>query len=67
MQSNPDFLSAMEGKFAKPDPLVVSCLSGKRSDKAADALQRAGYDRLAVMEGGFQAWEKDNGLPVERG
>jgi molybdopterin/thiamine biosynthesis adenylyltransferase/rhodanese-related sulfurtransferase len=44
-------------------PLLLSCGSGKRSLRAAQALQAQGYTRLASVAGGFAAW-RAAGLPV---
>jgi SulP family sulfate permease len=37
-------------------PLVLVCESGRRSVRAAAALQGAGYDNLSILEGGMLAW-----------
>jgi molybdopterin/thiamine biosynthesis adenylyltransferase/rhodanese-related sulfurtransferase len=50
-----------------PDPrteLIVLCASGARSLFAADGLKRMGYQSVASLAGGFQAWLAQ-GLPVE--
>src|SRR5688572_23633122 len=44
-------------------PLVLSCGSGTRSLRAAQALAALGYRRLASVVGGFAAWQAA-GLPV---
>lgn len=46
--------------------VVVYCRNGARSVKAANALKRAGFEKIHNLVGGFNAWTKDN-LPVERG
>lgn len=38
----------------KATPIVVGCLSGKRSLMAAELLSAAGYTRLQNVEGGYQ-------------
>ncbi len=45
---------------------VVLCRSGSRARQAAEKLRAAGVPRVAVVEGGMQAWEAA-GLPVNRG
>jgi SulP family sulfate permease len=37
--------------------LVLVCRSGRRSLRAACLLQSQGYEDIAVLEGGMQAWE----------
>lgn len=44
-----------EAAFPDKDaPLVVGCLSGKRSAAACDILAGAGYTSLSNVEGGYQ-------------
>ena len=45
--------------------LVLHCQSGARSAIAASLLQRAGFENVAHMQGGFAAWEA-RGLPTVR-
>lgn len=42
--------------------LILHCGSGKRSRMVAELCLKAGFDRIAHIEGGFGAW-KDAGLP----
>lgn len=77
MKPNPDFLSAVEARFAAGTRLVVGCQSGARSQRAAEMLSAAGY-AVCNMQGGFggtrdqtgrvvvQGWAAC-GLPVETG
>ena len=46
--------------------LIIGCKSGKRSSMAIDLLQKAGFEGLIEMEGGFDAWAANTDLPVER-
>ena len=49
-----------------PDPardVVLLCQTGQRSLLAAQALAAAGYERLASVDGGTQAWQAE-GLPM---
>lgn len=46
--------------------IVVTCADGHASTLAAATLERLGYGRARVLEGGTRAWERA-GLPVERG
>ena len=43
--------------------VIVYCRMGNRSARAADALQELGYEDVASVEGGIEAWQQD-GLPV---
>lgn len=44
-------------KFQTERPIVMVCQSGRRSRRAAYALQRIGCNNVYVLEGGMQAWE----------
>ncbi len=54
---NADYLPEPGGK-----PIVLHCGSGARSEKTARQYLANGYDSIAHMEGGFDAW-KQNKLP----
>ena len=43
--------------------VILHCASGGRSALAADTLQQMGYERVAHLAGGFNAW-KEAGQPV---
>ncbi|MEM7656257.1 MAG: rhodanese-like domain-containing protein [Bacteroidota bacterium] len=45
-------------------PIYVYCKSGKRSNKAVNAMKAAGFQQIYELDGGFLAWKKD-GLPVQ--
>lgn len=45
--------------------IACICKSGKRGGQAAQLLAQAGYDRVANVNGGTEAWEAA-GLPVEK-
>jgi len=47
----------------KDKPIVVMCRSGRRSAKAVELLQQAGYTQVSNIKGGITAWESD-GLEV---
>jgi len=49
----------------KDRPLVVYCDGGERSAKAAAALAKQGFARVASLSGGLGAWQSA-GLPVEK-
>ena len=64
-----DVLSALrveEARAANPGPVYLLCASGIRAIKAAELLQRAGFDDLRLVEGGTHAWIAAQ-LPVVRG
>ena len=44
--------------------VILHCASGGRSALAAAMLQEMGYDRIAHLDGGMNAW-KDAGKPTE--
>ncbi len=47
----------------KEQPILVYCLSGIRSSKAASVLVKAGYSNVFNLSGGINAW-KAAGLPI---
>jgi rhodanese-related sulfurtransferase len=49
----------------KDRPLIVYCDSGDRAAKAAAALKKQGFTRVANLSGGLGAW-RQAGLPVEK-
>lgn len=51
-------------ELPKDKPVLVSCLSGGRSGRAAALLQRRGYT-VTNLAGGFSAWEKA-GAPITK-
>jgi len=50
-------------KMDRKDPIAVICKSGARSLMACSLLRRAGFQSVATVVGGFDAWQKAN-LPV---
>jgi rhodanese-related sulfurtransferase len=44
--------------------VILHCASGGRSALAADTLRQMGYENVAHLDGGFNAW-KEAGRPVE--
>jgi len=51
--------------LSKEEPLVVHCGHADRSTVAISLLQQRGYANLALLYGGFSAWQAA-GYPVER-
>lgn len=49
----------------KNQPIAVMCRSGRRSAKAAEILEEAGFSRVSNVSGGIMAWE-NAGLAVVR-
>ncbi len=45
--------------------VILHCASGGRSALAADTLQQMGYENVAHLDGGLNAW-RERGLPVEQ-
>ncbi|WP_205941116.1 rhodanese-like domain-containing protein [Albibacterium indicum] len=52
-------------KLDKNRPVLVYCRSGKRSMKAASALESMGFKRIVNLDGGMLAWEEAD-KPVEK-
>jgi rhodanese-related sulfurtransferase len=78
MVPNPDFLPTVEAILPKDAKIIVGCMSGGRSQVAAEVLEDAGYQHVANLQGGFggardqmgrllvPGWQ-DHGLPEESG
>jgi rhodanese-related sulfurtransferase len=78
MVPNPDFLATVEGTIPKDAKVIIGCMSGGRSQFAAEVLEEAGYQHIANLQGGFggardqmgrllvPGWQ-DHGLPEEAG
>jgi rhodanese-related sulfurtransferase len=76
MVPNPDFLATVEGTIPKDAKVIIGCMSGGRSQFAAEVLEEAGYQHIANLQGGFggardqmgrllvPGWQ-DHGLPEE--
>ena len=77
LSPNPDFLKVAQAVLARDSKLVVGCLGGGRSIKAAQALEANGYAQLVDQRCGFggtrtpqgtpEAGWAAQGLPVEAG
>jgi rhodanese-related sulfurtransferase len=78
MVPNPDFLATVEAALPKDARIIIGCMSGGRSQFAAEVLEDAGYQHVANLQGGFggardqmgrllvPGWQ-DHGLPEEAG
>jgi rhodanese-related sulfurtransferase len=53
MAMNPDFVAVVEKHFPKHKKIVVGCQAGPRSSAAAELLQKAGYQDVCNLIGGF--------------
>ncbi len=53
-------------RFDPSAPIVLVCRSGRRSMRAALALEEAGFTQVASMSGGMLLWEAE-GRPVKKG
>ena len=60
-----DQLGQLEKFRAKDKPIVLSCRSGHRANRAAAILRKNEFKKVFTLSGGLTAWEKEN-LPVER-
>jgi len=58
-------LAERMGEIDGADEIVVHCLSGARSRKAAQQLRDAGFERVSNLAGGIRAWSEqvDPSLP----
>lgn len=53
-------------EFDKNKRLILHCASGGRSALAVATLKQMGYENVAHMDGGINAW-KQSGMPVIEG
>lgn len=60
----PESIARDETGLGHDDELLVICLSGRRSAKAARLFAEAGYANVSNVHGGLAAWKKA-GLPVQ--
>lgn len=51
----------VESKVPRDAQVVVYCAAGGRSALAADTLQQMGYENVASLQGGIQAWADAGG------
>jgi len=54
------------GSLSKSKPVYILCQSGGRAKQAAAKLEKSGFEKCCVVEGGTSAWASA-GLPVNRG
>ena len=53
MALNEEFVRVVEAHFPKDKKIIVGCQAGPRSEMAARLLDKAGYQDLSSMAGGF--------------
>lgn len=53
MVVNPDFVKVVEANFPREKKIVVGCQAGRRSTAAAGMLEKAGFQDISNMLGGF--------------
>jgi len=58
----------LEGRLDKLDklkskPVIAVCDAGMMSNKALDALKKAGFDSVYSLKGGMSGWNQE-GLPI---
>jgi rhodanese-related sulfurtransferase len=61
----PSRIKKDETGLARDDELLVICLSGHRSPRAARRLAKLGFSDVSHVEGGLLAWKKA-GLPLTK-
>ncbi|MBC7541751.1 MAG: rhodanese-like domain-containing protein [Candidatus Sericytochromatia bacterium] len=59
-EQNADFVTIVQALIPKDKTVVISCLSGGRSNAAAELMAQAGYDTLVNVQGG---WGGSGGVP----
>jgi rhodanese-related sulfurtransferase len=53
------FLSQVEQRFDKDQPVMLYCRSGNRSAKATAIMKEAGFKEIYDLKGGFMQWSKE--------
>ena len=67
MVLNPDFVGVVEKNFSKDKKIVVGCQAGPRSTAAAGLLEKAGYQDVSNMLGGFGGMRDQMGKTIAPG
>ena len=60
-----DALEKDSAKLDKARPVYIICQTGRRSQKGAEILQKAGFTNIYNINGGTSAWESA-GFPTEK-
>lgn len=53
MMVNPDFVRVIEANFPRDKKIILGCQAGPRSTAAAGMLEKAGFQDVSNMLGGF--------------
>lgn len=67
MEPNPEFMAIVEKVVPKDTKLIVGCLSGRRSQRACELLEAAGYNDLTNVQGGFGGAQDSSGEAAVKG
>jgi rhodanese-related sulfurtransferase len=67
MVMNADFVQVVEGHFPKAKKIIVGCQAGPRSTAAAGLLEKAGYQDVSNMLGGFGGMRDPTGRVINPG
>lgn len=69
MSPNPQFVAAFRAAFPDPDAakVILGCAGGNRSMRAAEILEREGYDELVEQRAGFAGARDMGGRVLEPG
>lgn len=67
MALNADFVEVVAAHFPKDKKIIVGCQAGPRAEAAARLLERAGYQDLSCMEGGFGGMRDPFGQVISPG
>ena len=67
MMVNPDFVKVVESHFPKEKKIIVGCQAGPRSTAAAGLLEKAGYQDVSNMLGGFGGMRDPMGNTINPG
>ena len=49
----------------KDKPIIVVCAMGNQARGTANAMSKAGFNRVSVLKGGMNAWQSAN-LPISK-
>jgi glyoxylase-like metal-dependent hydrolase (beta-lactamase superfamily II)/rhodanese-related sulfurtransferase len=58
-------LTERAAAWKRDEPLLVVCTYGTRSGKAAQLLERQGFERVASLHGGLRRWTDEKRVRVE--
>lgn len=67
MAPNPDFVRVMQANFPRDSRLLVGCMVGGRSMRAAQMLEAFGYGDVTNVRGGYGGARDPVGRPIDPG